>query len=153
MLTLALALFFLVLRPSLSFFLCLYVRARVRPSIRLSVCVCVSLPPSFVLTKLCARRLETSAVVCSNDPLACRALIGFLGRCLALLLGPAVPCRVSWPQAYYYQKVQLFHFDVFEQTMYFIAITVMSYALAMVLHIMVELPFASLTKLIIPARR
>lgn len=56
-------------------------------------------------------------------------------------------------RAYYYQKVQLFHFDVFEQTMYFIAITVMSYALAMVLHIMVELPFASLTKLIIPARR
>eukprot|EP00039_Didymoeca_costata_P032646 m.38716 g.38716 ORF g.38716 m.38716 type:complete len:700 (+) comp9465_c0_seq1:95-2194(+) len=56
-------------------------------------------------------------------------------------------------RAYYYQKVQLFHFDVFEQTMYFISITILSYAIAMVLHVTVELPFANLTKLVIPARR
>lgn len=56
-------------------------------------------------------------------------------------------------RAYYYQKVQLFHFDVFEQSMYFLSISVLSYGLAAVLHIMVEIPFANLAKYIYPARR
>eukprot|EP00038_Savillea_parva_P009943 m.186849 g.186849 ORF g.186849 m.186849 type:complete len:715 (-) comp16883_c0_seq1:206-2350(-) len=51
---------------------------------------------------------------------------------------------------YYYQKVQLFHFDPLEQTMYFVAITVMTYAIGAVLHITVELPFANLNKILFP---
>jgi len=56
-------------------------------------------------------------------------------------------------RAYYYQKVQLFHFNVFEQIMVFIAVTILSYTVATILHIVVELPFANLTKLIYPANR
>eukprot|EP00040_Diaphanoeca_grandis_P026045 m.145211 g.145211 ORF g.145211 m.145211 type:complete len:645 (+) comp30428_c0_seq2:1589-3523(+) len=56
-------------------------------------------------------------------------------------------------RCYYYQKVQLFHFDVFEQSMYFLSISAMSYFIAGVLHVVVELPFANLTKFVIPARR
>jgi len=56
-------------------------------------------------------------------------------------------------RCYYYQKVQLFHFDAFEQSMYFLSISAMSYFIAGVLHVMVELPFANLTKFVIPARR
>lgn len=56
-------------------------------------------------------------------------------------------------RAYYYQKTVLFHFDVFEQAMVFIAVTVLSYTVAMILHVVVELPFANLTKLIYPANR
>lgn len=51
---------------------------------------------------------------------------------------------------YYYQKVQLFHFDPIEQAMYFVAVTVITYATAALLHIMVELPFANLNKIIFP---
>jgi peptidoglycan/LPS O-acetylase OafA/YrhL len=53
-------------------------------------------------------------------------------------------------RVYYYQKVQLFHFDPTEQAMYFVAVTVMTYAIAAVLHVMVELPFANLNKIIFP---
>jgi len=56
-------------------------------------------------------------------------------------------------RAYYYQKVQTFHFDVFEQTMNFMAITIMSYAIAAILHVAVEIPFANVTKLLVPAKR
>ena len=45
------------------------------------------------------------------------------------------------------------HFDVFEQTMNFMAITIMSYAIAAILHVAVEIPFANVTKLLVPAKR
>eukprot|EP00041_Stephanoeca_diplocostata_P013570 m.238277 g.238277 ORF g.238277 m.238277 type:complete len:637 (+) comp19387_c0_seq3:300-2210(+) len=54
---------------------------------------------------------------------------------------------------YYYQKVQLYHFTVVEQAMYFISIATISYAVAAILHVSVELPFANLAKFVMPARR
>lgn len=56
-------------------------------------------------------------------------------------------------RAYYYQKVQLFHFDVFEQLMYFVSNTILSYLIAGLLFVLVESPFANLAKYVYPAKR
>jgi len=51
-------------------------------------------------------------------------------------------------RAYYYQMTTSFDFDVFSYTIVFVAVLTLSYGLSMVLHLMVELPFANLIKLI-----
>lgn len=49
-------------------------------------------------------------------------------------------------RSYYYQQVMLFHYVPFNQFVVFVAMLVITYAAAAILHILVELPFASLTK-------
>jgi len=51
-------------------------------------------------------------------------------------------------RAYYYQMTTSFDFVVFSYTIVFVAVLSLSYGLSMVLHLMVELPFANLIKLI-----
>jgi peptidoglycan/LPS O-acetylase OafA/YrhL len=49
-------------------------------------------------------------------------------------------------QCFYFQQVTLVHFVVFNQLVIFIAVTVLSYALAGMLYLMVELPFANIQR-------
>eukprot|EP00037_Helgoeca_nana_P021848 m.221096 g.221096 ORF g.221096 m.221096 type:complete len:725 (+) comp25799_c0_seq4:2324-4498(+) len=50
-------------------------------------------------------------------------------------------------RAYYYQQVELVHYVPFNQFVIFVAMVVISYGVAAILWLIVELPFASLTKL------
>eukprot|EP00038_Savillea_parva_P010749 m.192514 g.192514 ORF g.192514 m.192514 type:complete len:712 (+) comp18666_c0_seq1:203-2338(+) len=50
-------------------------------------------------------------------------------------------------RAYYYQQVMLVHYVPFNQFVIFVAMVVISYGVAALLWLLVELPFASLTKL------
>jgi len=52
-------------------------------------------------------------------------------------------------RSYYFQQVMLMHAVPFNQFVIFVAMVVITYTFAAILHILVELPFASLTKLII----
>eukprot|EP00040_Diaphanoeca_grandis_P044705 m.13305 g.13305 ORF g.13305 m.13305 type:complete len:679 (-) comp9681_c0_seq2:284-2320(-) len=52
-------------------------------------------------------------------------------------------------RSYYFQQVMLVHAVPFNQFVIFVAMVVISYTFAAILHVLVELPFASLTKLII----
>ena len=56
-------------------------------------------------------------------------------------------------RAYYYQQVELVHYVPFNQFVIFVAMVVISYGAAAVLWLLVELPFASLTKLVFARSR
>eukprot|EP00035_Acanthoeca_spectabilis_P006177 m.121578 g.121578 ORF g.121578 m.121578 type:complete len:721 (-) comp13389_c0_seq2:129-2291(-) len=56
-------------------------------------------------------------------------------------------------RAYYYQQVMLVHYVPFNQFVIFVAMVVISYGVAALLWLIVELPFASLTKLVFARSR
>eukprot|EP00041_Stephanoeca_diplocostata_P035607 m.1261249 g.1261249 ORF g.1261249 m.1261249 type:complete len:149 (+) comp24730_c0_seq16:2058-2504(+) len=56
-------------------------------------------------------------------------------------------------RCYYFQQVMLFHYMPFNQFVVFVAMVFISYVVAAMLHVLVELPFASITKLIVTSRR